>query len=177
MPKYAVTRALTISQPWAWLIVRGFRPVELRSWRTNYRCPIAVHAGISQDQMTDELDEWLQGLDPSIDAALNEPGSEDAGYPIGGMVGVVEIVDCLDILAGQTIEDACAGSDDLMAWRDAQSIDPDLWLPEDYAGRVWLLDSAVEFTEPLPCTGRQSLWNMTAAQSKWVDSVLQTVAK
>jgi hypothetical protein len=38
-------RALSIRQPWAWLIVHGFKPVENRDWATDYRGPLAIHAG------------------------------------------------------------------------------------------------------------------------------------
>jgi hypothetical protein len=42
-------RALTIRQPWAELILRGRKPYELRSWRTNYRGPLAIHAAMKVD--------------------------------------------------------------------------------------------------------------------------------
>jgi hypothetical protein len=42
-------KALTIRQPWAELILRGRKPFELRSWRTNYRGPLAIHAAIRAD--------------------------------------------------------------------------------------------------------------------------------
>lgn len=37
-------RALSIGQPWAELILRRRKPYELRSWKTNYRGPLLVHA-------------------------------------------------------------------------------------------------------------------------------------
>lgn len=37
--------ALSIQQPWAWLLVNGFKPVENRSWPTKVRGRIAIHAG------------------------------------------------------------------------------------------------------------------------------------
>ena len=38
-------KALSIQQPWAWAIVNGFKPVENRTWRTNYTGPLLIHAG------------------------------------------------------------------------------------------------------------------------------------
>ncbi len=38
-------RALTIQQPWASLVASGRKSVELRSWSTSHRGPIAVCAG------------------------------------------------------------------------------------------------------------------------------------
>jgi hypothetical protein len=38
-------KALTITQPWATLIAQGQKRIETRSWSTNYRGPLAIHAG------------------------------------------------------------------------------------------------------------------------------------
>jgi len=38
-------RILTVRQPWAWAIIAGHKPVENRSWTTDYRGPLAIHAG------------------------------------------------------------------------------------------------------------------------------------
>lgn len=40
-------KAITIKQPWAWAIVNGYKPVENRSWRVDYRGPLAIHAATS----------------------------------------------------------------------------------------------------------------------------------
>jgi hypothetical protein len=42
--KKSPVKALTIRQPWAELILRGRKPYELRSWKTNYRGFLAIHA-------------------------------------------------------------------------------------------------------------------------------------
>ncbi len=42
-------KALTIRQPWAELILRGRKPFELRSWRTNYRGLLVIHAAMKVD--------------------------------------------------------------------------------------------------------------------------------
>ena len=38
-------RALSIRQPWAWLVVNGYKDIENRTWSTNFRGRIYVHAG------------------------------------------------------------------------------------------------------------------------------------
>jgi hypothetical protein len=48
-PKNSRIKALTIRQPWAELILRGRKPLELRSWSTKYRGPLAIHAAIKVD--------------------------------------------------------------------------------------------------------------------------------
>lgn len=43
-------KALTIKEPWASLIINGYKKYEFRSWKTNYRGKILIHAGLSFDQ-------------------------------------------------------------------------------------------------------------------------------
>ena len=42
-------KALSIRQPWAWLIVAGYKDVENRTWATDFRGRIYVHAGQRYD--------------------------------------------------------------------------------------------------------------------------------
>lgn len=43
-------KVLTIKEPWATLIINGYKKYEFRSWRTNYRGKILIHAGKSTDK-------------------------------------------------------------------------------------------------------------------------------
>lgn len=59
-------RAISIRQPWAWAIAAGLKDVENRSWRTSYRGPLLIHAGLTIDQ--DGLDELARrGVTPRLD--------------------------------------------------------------------------------------------------------------
>ena len=44
-------KALTIKEPWASLIVQGFKKYEFRSWKTNYRGKILIHAGLTREDV------------------------------------------------------------------------------------------------------------------------------
>lgn len=46
-------KALTVCQPYAELIARGLKPIENRTWPTDYRGPLLVHAGKSREWMDD----------------------------------------------------------------------------------------------------------------------------
>ena len=48
-PANLPTVALSIRQPWAWLIVNGHKPVENRTWSTSYRGELLIHAGKAFD--------------------------------------------------------------------------------------------------------------------------------
>jgi hypothetical protein len=43
-------KAITIIQPWATLIAFGEKEFETRSWATNYRGNLAIHAGRKIDK-------------------------------------------------------------------------------------------------------------------------------
>ncbi|HEX4214728.1 MAG TPA: ASCH domain-containing protein [Candidatus Dormibacteraeota bacterium] len=73
-------RALTIRQPWASLIVAGIKDVENRSWRTNHRGPLLIHAGTGRDP----VDGWRV----HEVARLVE-------IPRGALIGMVDVVGCV----------------------------------------------------------------------------------
>jgi hypothetical protein len=83
--------ALSIRQPWAWLIVHGYKPIENRSWATIYRGDFLVHAGKSMTRV--EYDEARE-IAGRIRADLWVfPAFEE--LPRGGIVGAAKIVDCV----------------------------------------------------------------------------------
>lgn len=85
--------ALCIRQPWAWLIVHAGKTIENRDWPTAKRGRVLVHAS---KQMTRreyaEVFEYLENVH-GLAAAAKLPKFED--LPRGGIVGMVEIVDCV----------------------------------------------------------------------------------
>lgn len=83
-------RALSIRQPWAWLIVQGHKPVENRDWSIKYRGPVLIHAGLTLSRKHYEDLE----LDMAVRMRIGLPAYEDLQR--GGVVGVAEIVDCVE---------------------------------------------------------------------------------
>lgn len=82
-------KALSIQQPWAWFIVNGFKPVENRTWATKYRGPLLIHAGKKFD-----IDGHVWIFNNFAKLGLPVP-PELSGYEQGGIVGVVDLVDCV----------------------------------------------------------------------------------
>ncbi|GKS96915.1 ASCH domain-containing protein [Acidovorax sp. SUPP2825] len=83
--------ALSIRQPWAWLIVNGHKDIENRDWPTNFRGKLLVHAG--QTMARRYYDSTCEEL---LHAGLL-PDSMPA-YEVlerGGFVGWTRVVDCL----------------------------------------------------------------------------------
>lgn len=78
-------KALSIQQPWAWLIVTGKKDVENRSWPTDFRGRFLVHAGRAFDMEGYRLIRSRTGME------MPEPDA----FERGGIVGEAEIVDCV----------------------------------------------------------------------------------
>lgn len=79
-------KALSIQQPWAWLIVTGEKPVENRGWVSNYTGPLLIHAGLSFDKAGYQ---WVRRNFPSI--RMPKP----SGFALGALVGSVRMYGCV----------------------------------------------------------------------------------
>ena len=46
-------KIITLKQPWASLVAYGIKKYEFRTWKTNYRGKLLIHAGacIDKDEM------------------------------------------------------------------------------------------------------------------------------
>ncbi|PXX71837.1 ASCH domain-containing protein [Pseudomonas sp. LAMO17WK12:I10] len=82
-------KALSIRQPWAWLIVHGGKDIENRSWHTKYRGRFLVHAAKGMTSA-----EFTQALLYCYDRGLPMPDRADMQR--GGIIGSVGLVDSLD---------------------------------------------------------------------------------
>jgi hypothetical protein len=79
-------KALSIRQPYAWLIANGIKDVENRTWRTAFRGQVLIHAGKTYPKrdFADDHDCYLEAGYPTIRESM-----------IGGIVGVARIVACV----------------------------------------------------------------------------------
>ena len=71
-------KVITIRQPWATLIAEGIKRYEFRSWKTNYRGKILIHAGASIDK--EEMKKFK---------------NLEYDFPTKRIIAEVEIIDCL----------------------------------------------------------------------------------
>lgn len=74
-------KALTLSQPWAWAIIYGGKDIENRTWRTRYRGPLAINAGMAR------------GRNITLPSCVPKP-PEELGR--GAIIGVVDLVDVVE---------------------------------------------------------------------------------
>jgi hypothetical protein len=94
-------KALTIKQPWASLVctprqdnpLLGIKDIENRTWRTNYRGRIYVHAGADKNVYTRHF------TDDQLKICQNECESGNLStidlVPLGAIIGEVDIIDCV----------------------------------------------------------------------------------
>ena len=82
-------KILTIWQPWAALIASGKKPVENRDWATDYRGPLAIHAGL---KLTKAIYNDANTLHWDITGKTLPP---QCSYQTGGIVAVVDLIDCV----------------------------------------------------------------------------------
>ena len=83
-----VFRALSIRQPWAWLIVNGYKDIENRTWWSSYRGRLLIHASKAMDDMS------LQDIIEFYD--IPEIAPSTVILHRGGIVGEVTMVDCVE---------------------------------------------------------------------------------
>jgi hypothetical protein len=82
-------KALSIKQPWAWLIVNGYKDIENRDWRypPSYRGRFLIHASKVPDFSTTDS-EKMDGLKRMIGFL-----PEAKVFEFGGIIGEAAIVD------------------------------------------------------------------------------------
>ena len=82
--------ALSIRQPWAWLIVNGHKDVENRNWPTKFRGWVYVHAAKGMTKWEYEV---CRAMTERIKPLLLFP--EFTELDRGGIVGRVKLIDCV----------------------------------------------------------------------------------
>jgi hypothetical protein len=81
----ATLKAISLRQPWAWLVLHGGKDIENRSWPTDYRGPLAIHAGKAKmpEDMVQEIEDTY---------GVEVPRGQ---LVYGAIIGLVDLVDCV----------------------------------------------------------------------------------
>jgi len=77
---------LSIQQPWPWAIFNLDKDIENRTWKTNIKGTVLIHAGKKIDK---------EGYD-YLSTGMKYKLPKIPGLKIGGIVGSVDIVDCVE---------------------------------------------------------------------------------
>lgn len=140
-------KAITIIQPWAALAVTGKKRCETRSWKTNYRGEILIHAGKS-DPLGITRGIYSNIIwEPYLLDAVNELKHNGNGIIFGAITGKANLVNCVRI------------DEEIAALIREQH--PDEYAFGDFTpGRyAWVLEDPVLFDKPIPASGKQGFWN------------------
>ena len=140
-------KAITIKQPWASLICSGIKDIENRTWKTNFRGRVLIHAGATdagdytlittQEQRNEIMGYgWTHGLDSYKDLYTQK----------SAILGSVVIADCV-------------------------INHPSIWAektPIAHLGKLtiecqppiynWVLANPIMFEKPIPAKGKLSFW-------------------
>jgi hypothetical protein len=92
-----MTPALSIRQPWASLIILHWKDIENRSWTTNVRAPILIHAAKTMTKREyNEAIDFACSIDRGRTMRLLASGVlAFDNMPRGGIIGSVKLVDCV----------------------------------------------------------------------------------
>lgn len=140
-------KVITVRQPWATLLASGKKRIETRSWKTNYRGELYIHASMKDplfgiSDMPDGA--WHKAL---ILLGLEESFDRFEKFPAGAIIGKVNLVNCLriDELTAALIKEQ---NPDEYAFGD--------FTPGRYA---WVMEDAVLLHDPVYIPGKLGLWN------------------
>lgn len=135
-------KALTIHQPFASLLACGAKSYETRSWSTNHRGPLAIHAA-----KTTETLEWLRtNRWARYRRELRYNGLDPEQLPLGSVVAVGSLVQV-------------RRTDDAVHYISHTERQLGNWSAGRYA---WQLNNVRPLDEPVPARGQQRLWNFDA---------------
>jgi activating signal cointegrator 1 len=137
-------KTLTLTQPWASLVAMGQKKIETRSWRTNYKGPLLIHAA--------------KGYPKSAQRMMNNPIFYEAfrfgkaielwpepGLPLGAIIATCELIQCVRTSAVELWPDPISETERTFG---------------DYSdGRwAWLLGNIKPLPKPIPAKGALGLW-------------------
>lgn len=122
-------KVLTIKQPWASLIINGYKRFEFRSWYTNYRGELLIHAGKSVDK------EAMKRLEKYLDFDI----------PIGKIIGKVNITDCVKL--------------DKNLKEKLLNENMDIYKNSEIGNFGWQIEDVLKFNNKIEVNGKLGLWN------------------
>lgn len=126
-------RVLTIKEPFATLISLNIKKIETRSWKTNYRGELYIHAGLSKPKYNFKNDDFMKIAD--------KYNYDKLGY----IICKCKLVDCIE-MTEEYIE-------------DMKNNHYTEYLCGEYkVGRfAWVLED-IEVIKPIEAKGKLGIW-------------------
>jgi len=164
-------KVLSLTQPWATLVVLGLKRIETRSWATSYRGELGIHAakglgpvggmrGLLELLSTEPF--WSV-LREAFKVGALYPGDAETianELPFGAILGQVDLIDCVQTWPSwASVDPWFTGQRQGRQWH-VPPPGPERSFGDYTPGRfAWLLDEPRALAEPIPCKGALGLWN------------------
>lgn len=134
-------KALTIRQPWAWAIARGYKPIENRGWTTNHRGPLAIHVAQRWDDDAETALRTVVHRARELGGTVPQRLADD--MPLAGTGHVIAVVQLVSICTASLRDDSeCCG-------------------PWAIPGQAhWRFADPALVSDPLAARGRLGLWDI-----------------
>lgn len=163
-------KCLSLTQPYATLIAIGAKRIETRSWKTDHRGELAIHAAKG-------FPKWAQDvcLNDPFRTALGWPSPRDLPtqawadnmfarikeLPLGVVLATCKLVDCLptDYLHWKE-----PGEDPYWETSNGQRLvsQQEIAFGDYECGRwAWILEDVAPLAQPMPAIGKLGLWEWT----------------
>jgi len=155
-------KALTLTQPWASLVAIGAKRIETRSWRTNFRGTIAIHAAKGFPSEAKRLCEsvmvcralgWPTLPNPLTQEALDGSKRRIAELPLGCVIATAFLNEVLP-----TVAYGCLSG----VFEDYPDLDTDqerAFGNYDRGRYGWVLENVKRTIAPIPVKGALGLWD------------------
>ena len=121
-------KAITLREPWASLVVNGYKKYEFRSWKTSYRGKILIHAAKLCDK--NNIDRFK---------------SYNLNYGTSEIIGEAEIIDCIKV--DDELREKLLKIDNNVYSKSG--------FDETYA---FVLTNCKKYDKYIPCRGRLNIW-------------------
>lgn len=127
-------KVVSIIEPWASLIKEKVKYIETRSWKTNYRGKIYIHASLKK---VPKKDERINNLITLL---------KDKDFKYGHIIAEATLVDCIYM------------DEDFIS--KIKNNNQEYICGEYSIGRyAWVLEDIKELSKPIPAKGSLGIWN------------------
>jgi hypothetical protein len=143
-----VIKAISLWQPWASFVILGIKGFETRSWDTNVRGEIGIHAAKKVIPFDDAFGHLVRSIEGQrimdyLQSRIIEAYGDYKNLPVGAVLGTVNLKDTFST----EIRNKLSYIERVLG---------------DYSpGRfAWQLKDQKLFDTPIPVSGHQGFWDM-----------------
>ena len=138
-------KALTLHEPWATLMKLGHKKIETRSWRTDYRGPLVIHAAKTMPEYARDA-----MLDDGFTDILGFKDWKQFRPTLGCGLCLVELVACVPTTKLYVLQE--------IGWGKPHP--SEAYFGNYDSGRwAWATRMIRVFEKPIPRSGERGLWN------------------